>query len=197
MKRRAWGKYDEECGVHPLAHHSIDVAAVFLRMIGLPVVRNRLETAAKRRLADVECHRLAVLAFLHDIGKLHPGFQAKGWPEDLRRGPPYGHLKEGCAFLTLACRGPEHPFHETMQEIMGWGESIGPLIAASIAHHGRPVEWPADPTLGGWQDLDHYDWRFPRSRGDTPEETVRRTADAVGSPAHAGTRSVCAPGERC
>ena len=42
---------------------------------------------------------------------------------------------------------------------MGWGESIGPLIAASIAHHGRPVEWPADPTLGGWQDLDHYDWR--------------------------------------
>ena len=160
MKRRAWGKYDEERGVfHPLAHHSIDVAAVFLRMIGLPVVRNRLETAAKRRLADVECHRLAVLAFLHDIGKLHPGFQAKGWPEDLRRGPPYGHLKEGCAFLTLACRGPEHPFHETMREIMGWGESIGPLVAASIAHHGRPVEWPADPTLGGWQDLDHYDWR--------------------------------------
>ena len=115
MKRRAWGKYDKERGVlHPLAHHSIDVAAVFLgpdvrcgpgaahhsidvaavflRMIGLPVVRNRLETAAKRRLADVECHRLAVLAFLHDIGKLHPGFQAKGWPEDLRRGPPYGHL---------------------------------------------------------------------------------------------------------
>ena len=37
--RAAWGKIDKESGdYHPLAHHSMDVAAVFLRMLQLPVI---------------------------------------------------------------------------------------------------------------------------------------------------------------
>ena len=72
MIREAWGKTDRDGGgVHPLAHHCMDVAAVFGRMMELPIIRNRLETAAKAPLSDVDRRRLAALVFLHDIGKLH------------------------------------------------------------------------------------------------------------------------------
>ena len=160
MRRAAWGKTDMETGgVHPLAHHSMDVAAVFLRMVQLPSIRDRLETAAETPLTNLVCRRLAALAFLHDIGKLHPGFQAKGWPSGLWRGPVCGHLREGWAFLLLAAKRPEHPFHDTMRQIMGWGEAVGQLVGAMMAHHGCPVDPPSDPTLHSWQSLRHYDWR--------------------------------------
>lgn len=156
----AWGKSDGE-RTHPLAHHCMDVAAVFARMIDLPVVRDRLTNATGASLSDVQCHRLSALVFLHDIGKLHPGFQAKGWPKGTWSGPVRGHLKESWSFLTLACKWPEHPFNGTMHRIMTWGEAVGPLLAAAVAHHGRPVPPPTDPTLRSWEtrSLSHYDWR--------------------------------------
>ena len=160
--REAWGKTNRDGdGTHPLAHHCMDVAAVFARMVQLPIVRDRLETAAGRRLTDVDCQRLSVLVFLHDIGKLHPGFQAKGWPHELWPNPRRGHLKEGWAFLKLAWKWPEHPFHETMLAIMKWGEVVPPLLAAALAHHGEPVDCPPNPTLADWDRprLSHYDWR--------------------------------------
>ena len=47
MTREAWGKYDrEEDRFHPLSHHCMDVAAVFAAMTQLPVIRDRLQTAA-------------------------------------------------------------------------------------------------------------------------------------------------------
>lgn len=86
MIRGAWGKTDSATGgTHPLVHHSMDVAAVFARMLELPIIRDRLQTA-EARLTEADCARLSVLVFLHDIGKLHPGFQAKGWPSNLWRG---------------------------------------------------------------------------------------------------------------
>ena len=42
---------------------------------------------------------------------------------------------------------------------MQWGTEVAPLIAATIAHHGRPVERPSDPTLRDWPSLPHYDWQ--------------------------------------
>ena len=160
MKIQAWGKTDQEAGhVHPLSHHCMDVAAVFARLLELPVIHRRLETAADQSLTDLNCQRLAALVFLHDIGKLHPGFQAKGWPPGLWQGPTAGHLKEGWAFLLLAAKWPEHPFHGTMRAIMGWGEAVGFLLPAVIAHHGRPVEPPPAPALSEWSSNPHYDWR--------------------------------------
>ena len=67
---------------------------MFGRMMELPIIRNRLETAAKAPLSDVDRRRLAALVFLHDIGKLHPGFQAKGWLAGSWSGPVRGHSKE-------------------------------------------------------------------------------------------------------
>ena len=164
MMWHAWGKTDRESEsgtIHPLAHHSMDVAAVFLRMLHLPVIRNRLETAAGTQLTDVDCLRLAALAFLHDIGKLHPGFQAKGWPEKLRRGPVRGHTKESWAFVLLAHQWVEHPFHGTLHQILEWGPAVEPIVAAMFGHHGGPVEPPSNPTMQDWDfpALRHYDWR--------------------------------------
>ena len=159
--REAWGKSDEkEGGYHPLAHHAMDVAAVFERLIDQAVIRRRLERAAQRRLNEVDCQRLAAVVFLHDIGKLHPGFQAKAWPAHLQRRSLRGHLQEGWDFLELAVRNPAHPFHGTLRELSDWGEALGPLIVASFAHHGRTAKPAGDPTLRDWGDGSaHYDWR--------------------------------------
>ena len=163
--REAWGKTDKDSGEsHPLAHHSMDVAAVFARMLQLPVVRDRLEAAADAALTESMCERLAALAFLHDIGKLYPGFQAKGWADGIWRRPTTGHLKESWAFLMLAVQRPEHPFHATIQRILDWGEAVSPLMGAMFAHHGRPVEPPSAPTLLEWPSLTHYDWRIEARR---------------------------------
>ena len=163
MTIEAWGKTDKRDGsVHPLAHHCMDVSAVFARMMELPVVRNRLEMAAGASLTESCRQRLSALVFLHDIGKLHPGFQAKGWPRDPARTRICGHLKEGWAFLIAASKWPNHPFHRTLKQMNGWGAAVTPLIAAAIAHHGRPVERPSAPTLGEWDRRPvqpHYDWR--------------------------------------
>ena len=166
MKVEAWGKFeskDEAGSFHPLAHHSMDVAAVFRQMIKLPVVRNRLETAASEPLAESQHERLAALAFLHDVGKLHPGFQAKRLSFEVWKGPRRGHLEEGWAFFLLAARQPEHPFHKTMKQILGWGETaVEGLLAAIIAHHGRPVLVSGNPTLSGDWDRPPppgYNWR--------------------------------------
>ena len=81
--RPAWGKFDRDSGeTHSLAHHCMDVAAVFSAMLRLPVVRERLETAAGTRLDRTLCRKIGALVFLHDVGKLHPAFQAKGWPRE-------------------------------------------------------------------------------------------------------------------
>ena len=68
----------------------MDVAAVLARMMQLPVLRDRLESAARALLDDVQCARLSAQVILHDIGKLHPGFQAKGYPHGLWPGPKHG-----------------------------------------------------------------------------------------------------------
>ena len=165
MMLEAWGKTDKDSGEsHPLAHHSMDVAAVFARMLQQPVIRDRLEAAADAPLTHSARQRLAALAFLHDVGKLHPGFQAKGWAPGNWRGPTNGHLKESWAFLLLAAKWPEHPFHATMRQILEWGEAVSPLMLAMIAHHGRPVEVPMAPTLREWPSLAHYDWRAEACR---------------------------------
>ena len=160
--REAWGKSNAEEGTyHPLAHHSMDVAAVFEGLIDQPVIRNRLESAAGRRLDHIDCQRLAAVVFLHDIGKLHPGFQAKGWPERLRPRQLRGHLQEGWALLLLAERNSAHPFHETLQELDCWGKALEPIIAASFAHHGRTIGPVGDPMLRDWgEGTAHYDWRL-------------------------------------
>lgn len=135
----AWAKFDSETGAaHLLAHHCADVAAVFDALVRSSLVRKRLETAANRNLSQVDWSRLAVLCFLHDIGKLHPEFQAKAWANPGRKFPRCSHSYAGCSiFFENIPRG----MRETLgrQELMSWGED-GELLLAVFAHHGRPLQ---------------------------------------------------------
>ena len=172
MNSPAWGKTDGPDGSsHHLAHHSMDVAAVFQRLLALPVFRDRAEKAMGNGLSRPTIARLAALVFLHDIGKLHPGFQAKGWPPGRWRQPLRGHVAESLEFLELAWRTPDHPFHDMTQVISRWGEGVAPLIAASFSHHGRPITQTTSASRQDWPILPTYDWRLESTK---MHEALRR-----------------------
>ena len=150
-----WGKsLDGE--IHHLAHHCADVAACFEAIVALPVVRARLEYAAGRRLSSTDIGRLALLAFLHDAGKLHPGFQAKGWPDEVWHGRHHGHVHEGAAIFL--CDAPEAIARNLhLESLIAWGVDQH-LLYSVLAHHGRPIK--RDRSAGHrWQPAVelHYD----------------------------------------
>ena len=144
-----WGKFSDGAS-HHLAHHCADVAACFEALTSLPVVQARLERAAGISLSSVHIARLAVLAFLHDCGKLHPGFQARGSPEDDWCGRKHGHVREGAAIFR--CRDLEAIARNLhCEKLVEWGVSEH-LLFSVLAHHGRPftVEKFAE---NHWQDF--------------------------------------------
>ena len=171
MSLSAWGKTDvAEGSTHHLAHHSMDVAAVFQRLLELPAFRTRAEKAAGTALSRQTVARLGAIVFLHDIGKLHPGFQAKGWREGLWTRPVRGHVPESMAFLELSWRFPDHPFREVTLSVSQWGAGAEPLLIASLSHHGRPIEQGSQAAAGDWRELPHYNWR---AEATTMAEAVR------------------------
>ena len=130
-----WGKFSDGAS-HHLAHHCADVAACFEALASLPTVRARLERAAGISLSSAHIARLAVLAFLHDCGKLHPGFQAKGWPEGDWHGKKHGHVREGAAiFRCPELESIARNLH--LEKLIEWGVSEH-LLFSVLAHHGRP-----------------------------------------------------------
>ena len=174
MTLPAWGKSDRDRSqYHHLAHHSMDVAAVFLALLSSPVIEERAECASNQRLTSTVRARLGVLVFLHDIGKLHPGFQAKGWPRELWNRPTRGHVLESSSFLQHACRYAEHPFAESARTLSTWGRGAGPLLHASFSHHGRPLVPGARIGLDDWDRprLAHYSWR---SEANDMADALRR-----------------------
>jgi CRISPR-associated endonuclease/helicase Cas3 len=169
-RRDAWGKTDAN-GVptHHLVHHSMDVAAVLERLLAHPILSRRVDAAAGRPLGAEERIWLAAFAFLHDVGKLSPGFQAKAWPsEAMPKGGRHGHLTEGGLWFDRLLEG-------NVPLMTGAAEAlIEPLFDAGervvenwvrilLAHHGRPVPAteiprPSDP-LEVFRDVPGYDWR--------------------------------------
>ena len=137
----------------------MDVAAVFLRLVDLPGFKARAEMAAGLALTRGTLARLGTVVFLHDIGKLHPGFQAKGWREGLWNRPVKSHVPESLAFLELSWRFAEHPFREVTRALSRWGAGMEALILASLSHHGRPIEPGPQAAAADWPELPHYNWR--------------------------------------
>lgn len=151
--RAPWGKTSDEQS-HHLAHHCADVAACFEAMANLPVVRARMEQAAGGPLSSTQIARLAVLVFLHDVGKLHPGFQAKGWPQGVWNSGHHGHVQEGAAIFCLqALEEIGRNLH--LEALAKWGVEKD-LLFSVLAHHGRPFvvedraerQWQHVPALG-------------------------------------------------
>jgi CRISPR-associated endonuclease/helicase Cas3 len=136
---QTWGKLDRaRSRSHHLAHDCADVAACFLGLATSRVLRGRLEKAAGRALSATDVERLGVLVFLHDAGKLHPGFQAKGWPDGIWSGPRTGHIQEGLdIFIALGDRPAAQALH--LDHLCAWGVDES-LLRTVLAHHGRPLK---------------------------------------------------------
>lgn len=162
MTLPAWGKFDKESQQHHhLAHHSMDVAAVFQHLLSLPVFRERAQTAFQIPLSPTVVSRLGALVFLHDIGKLHPGFQAKGWSEGLWPYPKHGHVTESVSFILQAFERSDHPFFDLVSLLANWGSGVESLLQASFSHHGKPLPPNVAAEHMDWDrpSAPHYCWR--------------------------------------
>ncbi|WP_163647991.1 CRISPR-associated helicase Cas3' [Modicisalibacter sp. 'Wilcox'] len=153
----AWGKTNADgLPSHHLAHHSMDVAAVLEQLVQHPVIAVRLARAAGRALTQAECQWLAAFAFLHDIGKLSPRFQAKAWPQNRRR-DLRSHLAEGWRWLDgLHKRGEamDGAAHELLQPLIPLEDGLA-WFRALFAHHGRPTQLE---NSANWPSVAGYDW---------------------------------------
>lgn len=147
----AWGKLSRDrsgqlASEHPLLDHMTDVAACFLALAECNSVRRSLENTAGRALDSADLQRLAVLVFLHDVGKANAGFQSRRWqlpdrPPGNWPTTPFGHGPEGWELISGRVSNAEHyAVGLPIAEIVAWGDvAVCELLQASISHHGRPL----------------------------------------------------------
>lgn len=154
-----WAKSDRENPqrIHLLEHHMADVGACFEALLAQPTIRQRLAQAGKLDdIAPVIAARLAVLAALHDIGKVNTGFQTRIWqeadfPTDTRHPRHAGHIVD----LTPVLNGDDTETADWFFNALGWwwdateswdncdGETVCALFVAALSHHGRPLNMQA------------------------------------------------------
>jgi len=147
----AWGKLNRTSSgsttfIHPLLDHMLDVANCFLALADTSGVKRALNLAANRTLSEVDLSRLAVLTFLHDIGKANSGFQSRYWqaperPPSNWPTAPFGHGPEGWALVTCAVANAESLLESLpLTQMATWGDETAlRLLHASVSHHGRPI----------------------------------------------------------
>ena len=112
-------------------------------------------------ITDLEIERLTALVFLHDVGKLHPGFQVRGWPNENWGVAPRGHVREGLEIFLAVSAGENLPVAQRLHvtALNQWGVTPN-LLRAVISHHGRPAD--ASPfnfhdAKVGWSKRKPYD----------------------------------------
>ncbi len=154
-----WAKSDRENPqrIHLLEHHMADVGACFEALLVQPTIRQRLAQAGK--LDDIDpviTARLAILATLHDIGKVNTGFQTRIWqeadfPTDTRHPRHAGHIVD----LTPVLNCDDTETADWFFNALGWwwdateswdncdGETVCALFVAALSHHGRPLNMQA------------------------------------------------------
>lgn len=142
---RVWAKLaPDRSSWHSLIGHSADVASVLMALLDQPTIAARLaRLGGLNELPGALRWRLGALAFLHDIGKVNRGFQARSNPA----APPVGHIDQLAWVFSLdsAVPGPG-PILERLYDTLGldrmeaWFEadSARQWLAATLAHHGRP-----------------------------------------------------------
>ncbi|MDD5000355.1 CRISPR-associated helicase Cas3' [Rhodoferax sp.] len=162
----AWGKLSRDkagqvSSEHPLLDHMTDVAACFLALAECTAIRRSMEKTAGRALDAADLQRLAVLVFLHDVGKANAGFQSQRWrlpdrPPGSWPTTPLGHGPEGWELISGRVLNAEHyAVGLPIAEIVAWGEvAVSELLQASISHHGRPLgESPDKQTESIWKPV--------------------------------------------
>ncbi|MFZ1431148.1 MAG: CRISPR-associated helicase Cas3' [Geminicoccaceae bacterium] len=136
-----WGKLRSkdlsEPAWHPLVDHCTDVACVLEALLAQPTIRCRLARAGGLDDLDrVQVARLCYLAFLHDLGKCHRGFQAKASPAPAST---VGHLSALRPLLgtDLYCRFSSAVQLDVLQS--WYGDGWLELLQVAFAHHGSPI----------------------------------------------------------
>ncbi len=165
-------------GWHPLIDHMIDVAACFECICSCHSIRRALDNAAggtaeDRKLNERDIARLAVLVFLHDIGKANSGFQAKRWKNttEIPKGWPH-HAGHGIEAIKLFETEAYDAIKPLIEKICAWGEAIEPLLIASISHHGRPLK-KDDP-----RDWNRNIWK-PVASSYSPSPVLKEIGERV------------------
>lgn len=179
----AWGKLRRHAALdgapdrHRLLDHQLDVSYCFLALMRTRSLRRAAEHTAGTPLCEMLLQRLAVLVFLHDVGKANAAFQVKqftglpppGWPRFAA-----GHSAEARTEEAIDLYWQHLPC-EAMAE---WGpdDCSNRLLLASIAHHGRPAE----PLTGAKAPRDL--WKDIREAGQlvySPAATLAAMGHAV------------------
>lgn len=178
-----WGKLDRKDPTRRLSlvGHCIDVAAVFTALALLPTMRRRLERLAGRVLTEIDLQRLAVLAFLHDVGKAGAGFYSKGVSHDLaaawRERYAAGQVQFGhTGVIKPLLRDPEYAGHARSIGLDTWGEwwpNARELWLAAVSHHGQPITADTLPQSLRWPT-----WGAPIA-GYEPMKGLARLGRAV------------------
>ena len=170
----AWGKFNEATGAfHLLEHHCADVAACFETLLANPVLRARFSNAVGGDgLSPQTATRLAVIAFLHDFGKINSGFQFKVRNRDtLPPAPPpkMGHIDEAVFCVAQPDMPRRLGFDSLLPE---WGDAVDALLRGALSHHGRPPYTPhaAAGSRRIWEPFAGYD---PRAAADLLRRRAR------------------------
>lgn len=135
-----WGKARPRDGGrpewHPLAWHSLDVAAAMQAMIELRPAWAEAVAACAGLNREEARRRLVLVAALHDLGKFADNFQAKdpALREQLQPGGPTPGSAQRHGEVGAAIWGEwRHPARRILKS---WA-------AAAFAHHGAPVDTEA------------------------------------------------------
>ena len=180
---RFWGKArpsDPERGPrwHPLAYHSLDVAAVGEVLLtsrrGLGTCFSRLLDVPRGSIEPLACYLLA----LHDIGKFARKFQAKApihYPDCFDDDPAslaayYDHGAGGLRLFDVAAKAFKLPGCTRSHR---WR----PLISAVTGHHGAPPEPQAGDSMTTLRGTD-----FGSAGIEAAHEFIRRAHDLLAPP---------------
>jgi CRISPR-associated endonuclease/helicase Cas3 len=155
-----WGKatleqsqsYGTDAAWHPVAYHSLDVAATVSAYLDVnPSILGRL--AALLHLGTPETRAVAVFAAAgHDLGKFGMGFQSKApevfsklFPGQPRMVEDGSHSAVG--LLTLLQFLCQTWYPDVDEEVAG--VCLEPLANAACGHHGRPEKLTGGTALVG------------------------------------------------
>lgn len=178
-----WGKAEldpvtkEVVLLLPLAAHCLDVACTFRQLLELPLLVKRLERAAGQALSPRQRDRLAVLAFLHDIGKANLGFQNKIFDP---RAPRAGHVRELAPLFedgVLADAFSAALDPETLAQWLDAPEALEDLLLASWSHHGAPIHFNDGDRTGNFY-LAKTRWWKSDGQNDPMQEVAHLVAVA-------------------
>ena len=162
---RAWGKWRDTQNWLCLEHHCLDVAMTFMALAELTAFRRQLGSAMESQVTKAQVSRLAVVSFLHDLGKCNRGFQAKANPKIKDTA---GHVLEAVALLLELSDVWPREWQKLIMDIVGWfdggEEAAVAMLLAAISHHGRPVSLNDYQASGIgryarklWEKKDSYD----------------------------------------